>query len=211
MNSKLLFFFLILPYFFNAQISKSDFKRIEKNLYDSKSIYNYEKLIFKFKGLPKSLDSLEAQHLYYGRNFNKNKISTHDERFGKLATFFKEGNFSECVKLGKVLYDEDPSNLDTILILLKSYDELKEGNNFLHHLAQLRLLTDTIKKSGDGKSEKTAYLVNNVGDEYIFLNILNVGKEYSRVSKTLKDGVIDIWEKDKDKIYIKVLYIDLTN
>ena len=72
----------------------------------------------------------------------------------------------------------------------------------------MRLLTDAIKSSGDGKSEKTPYLVNSVGDEYIFLNILNVGEDYIRSSKTLKDGVLDIWEKGDQKIYIKVLYID---
>lgn len=208
MNYRLLFFLLILPFFGFSQKTKLDLKSIEKNLNNPSSPYNYEKLIFKFKGLPKSLDSLEAQHLYYGRNFRKDKVSQVGDEFKNLAEAFKNNNFADCIRLGKILYDKDPTNLDVILILLRAYDQTKDVSNFSHHITQLRLLTNAIKNSGDGKSEKTAYKVNNVGDEYIFLNILNIGQGYTRGSITLKDGVMDIWEKDNQKIYIKVLYLD---
>lgn len=204
-------FFLLLLFvsvFGFSQKSKIDFKSIEKSLTNAQSPYNYEKLIFKYKGYPKSLDSIEAQYLYYGRNFRKDKISTSDDDFKKLAEAFKDKNFEECVKLGKVLYDKDPTNLDVLLILLRAYDSLKDGSNFTHHLGQFRLLADAMKASGDGKSEKTAYAVNSVGDEYILLNMLNIGQDYTRGSKALKDGMMDIWEKEDSKIYIKVLYLD---
>lgn len=204
-------FFLLLLFvsvFGFSQKSKIDFKSIEKSLTNAQSPYNYEKLIFKYKGYPKSLDSIEAQYLYYGRNFRKDKISTLDDDFKKLAEAFKDKNFEDCVKLGKVLYDKDPTNLDVLLILLRAYDSLKDGSNFTHHLGQFRLLADAIKASGDGKSEKTAYAVNSVGDEYILLNMLNIGQDYTRGSKALKDGMMDIWEKEDSKIYIKVLYLD---
>ena len=209
MNYRILFFLLTLPFFGFSQKTKLDLKSIEKNLSNSGSPYNYEKLIFKFKGLPKSLDSIEAQHLYYGRNFIKDKVSQTGEEFKSLAEAFKNNNFADCIRLGKILYAKDPTNLDVILILLRAYDQTKDISNFSHHIAQLRLLTDAIKNSGDGKSEKTAFKVNNVGDEYIFLNVMNIGQDYTRGSKTLKDGVIDVWEKGDNKIYIKVLYLDL--
>lgn len=209
MQYKFLFFFIVFPFFVFSQKMKPDFKSIERNLGNPKSPYNEEKLIFKFKAYPKSLDSVEAQHLYYGRNFKKNKVSTAEPDFDKLAEAFKANDFANCIRLGKILYGKDPTNLDIILILLRAYDSMKDATNFSHHFTQLRLLTEAIKNSGDGKSEKTAFQVNNVGDEYIFLNIMNVGKDYTRRSKTLKDGVVDIWEKDKHKIYIKILYLDL--
>lgn len=203
--------FILFSVFGFSQKSKIDFKAIEKSLKKTDSPYNYEKLIFKYKGYPKSLDSIESQYLYYGRNFRNDKISTSDERFKNLVEAFKLNNFEECIKQGKVLYDKDPTNLDILLILLRAYDSKKDGNNFMHHLNQFRSLADGIKSSGDGKSEKTAYLVNSVGDEYIFLNILNIGKDYTRGSKPSKDGMYDIWEKEGNKIYIKVLYLELTN
>lgn len=191
-----------------SQKSKIDFKSIEKNLKNPDSAYNYDKLIFKYKGIPKSLDSIEAQHLYYGRNFEANKLNTSDDDFKSLAEAFKNNNFEDCIRIGKDLYGKDPTNLDVLLILLRAYDYKKDVNNFTHHLSQLRLLADAIKNSGDGKSEKTAYQVNSVGDEYIFLNILNLGEGYTKSSKTMKDGIIDLWEKENSKIYIKVLYLD---
>ncbi|WP_307272074.1 DUF4919 domain-containing protein [Chryseobacterium sp. W4I1] len=205
-------FFLLLVLFsvFGfSQKSKINLKNIEKDLKNSASPYNYEKLIFKYKGYPKSLDSIEAQHLYYGRNFRNDKISTTDDGFKILAEAFKQENFEECIKQGKILYDKDPTNLDILLVLLRAYDARKDGNNFMHHLNQFRSLTEGMKNSGDGASEKTAYLVNSVGDEYILLNILNIGKDYTRASKTGKDGMFDIWEKDGNQLYIKILYLDL--
>lgn len=201
-------FLLLISVLGFAQKSTMDFKSIEKNLKNSQSLYNYDKLIFKYKGYPKSLDSIEARHLYYGRNFVSNKVSITDKEFEKLADAFKNSNFDECIKLGRDLYEKDPTNLDVLLILLRAYDSKKDGDNFMHHLNQFRILTDAIKSSGDGKSEKTAYNVNSVGDEYILLNMLNVGQDYNRSSKATKDGMIDIWEKEEDRIYIKILYLN---
>lgn len=206
MNLKILLFILAFPVLGFGQ--KINFKEIKKNLNDSKSAYNHDKLVFKFKGMPKSLDSLEAMHLYYGRNFIKNKVSVIDNDFKSLAESFKSGDFEGCITKGKHLYTKDPTNLDVILILLKAYDHQKKANDFFHHLSQLRLLTNAIKSSGDGKSEKTAYVVNSVGDEYIFLNILNIGQDYTRRSTTYKNSIVDIWSKDNETIYIRIMYND---
>ncbi len=204
-----LFLLIVLfPVSASAQQPKIDFKSVEKSLASEKSPYHYDKLIFKYKAYPKSLDSMESQYLYYGRNFRKDIVSTTDGDFKKLAADFKEGNFDECIRLGKILYDQDPTNLDILLILLKAYDSKKDGNNFMHHLSQFRALTDAIKNSGDGKSEESPLMVNTVGDEYILLNILNMGQEYTRSSTPSKDGMLDLWKKENNSVYIKVLYID---
>lgn len=203
--------FILFSVFGFSQKSKIDLKAIEKSLKSPDSPYNYEKLIFKYKGYPKSLDSIESQYLYYGRNFRDDKISTSDDSFKNLVDAFKQNNFADCIKQGKILYGQDPTNLDILLILLRAYDSVKDGNNFMHHLNQFRALTDGIKNSGDGKSEKTAYVVNSVGDEYILLNILNIGQDYTRSSKTSQDAMYDVWEKEGSKVYIKILYLELTN
>ena len=204
----LLLLCLLFSVFSFGQKTAIDLKTIRKDLKNEKSTYNYEKLIFKYKAYPKSLDTIESQHLYYGRNFGSNLVSTTEEDFKALAEAFKNGDFDECIKKGKVLYERDPTNLDVLLILLRAYDSKKDGKNFLHHLSQFRTLTDAFRSSGNGKSENTAYLVNSVGDEYILLNILNLGQDYTRVSKPGKGGMFDIWSKGDNAVYIKVLYID---
>lgn len=209
MKYYLFVFLLLISVFGFSQSSRIDFKGMEKNLKNPQSPYHYDRLIFKYRGIPKSLDSLEAQYLYYGRNFEANKVLTSEKDFQNLAEAFKKNDIEECIKIGKRLYGKDPTNLDVLLILLRAYDEKKDMNNFAHHVTQLRMLTGAIKNSGDGQSEKTAYYVNSVGDEYIFLNILNLGQGYTKATKTVKEGVMDIWEKEGRKIYIKVLYLDL--
>ncbi|AZA55809.1 DUF4919 domain-containing protein [Chryseobacterium shandongense] len=208
MKYHLLLLFFLLSVFSFGQKTAVDLKTIGKNLKNSKSLYNYEKLIFKYKAYPKSLDTIESRHLYYGRNFRSDLVSTTDEDFKALAEAFKSGDFDDCIKKGKILYEKDPTNLDVLLILLRAYDSKKDGSNFMHHLSQFRTLTDAVRSSGDGKSENTAYLVNSVGDEYILLNILNLGQDYTRVSKPGKGGMFDIWRKDNNTVFIKVLYID---
>lgn len=203
--------FVLFSVFGFSQKSKIDLKTIEKDLKNPKSPYNYEKLIFKYKGYPKSLDSIEAQYLYYGRNFSKDKVRISDERFKGVTEAFKQNNFEDCIKQGKALYDKDPTNLDVLLILLRAYDSLKNGTNFMHHLNQFRSLTEGMKSSGNGTSESTAYVVNSVGDEYILLNILNVGQDYTRSARPSKSGMVDIWEKDGHAIYIRILYFELIN
>ena len=76
--------FLLFSVFAFSQKTRIDLKTIEKNLKNPDSPYNYDKLIFKYKGYPKSLDSIETQHLYYGRNFRNDKVSTSDENFKVL-------------------------------------------------------------------------------------------------------------------------------
>jgi hypothetical protein len=203
MNYRIIFFLLILPFFGLSQKTKLDMKSIEKNLSNPNSPYNYNKLIFKFKGLPKSLDSIEAQHLYYGRNFRKDKVPQTGDEFKSLAEAFKSNNFEECIRLGKILYAKDPTNLDVILILLRSYDQKKDVSNFSHHISQLRLLTDAIKSSGDGKSEKTAFKVNSVGDEYIFLNVMNIGRITHEVLKLCKMVWSTFGKKETSKFISK--------
>lgn len=190
---------------FSAQRANIDLKDIKKNLQNKKSDFHYDKLIFKYKGLPKSLDSLEAQHLYYGRNY-QNIISTSSDEFKNLANAFRDKDVDKSITLGKEIYGKDPTNLDVLLILLRGYEMKQDITNFSHHMNQLRSLTDAIKSSGDGKSEKTAYVVNSVGDEYILLNMLQIGQDYSRGSQAANGAMYDVWSKGDQKLYIKVLY-----
>lgn len=209
MRNFLILLLLFVSSFSFAQKSKKiDLDLIKKETKSEKSPYNYEKLLFKYKGLPKSLDSIEAQYLYYGRNFVSEKISVTDDDFKNLLDSFKEKDFTKAAELGESLFQKDPTNLDILMILLQSYDALKDERNFVHHLTQFRLLGDAMKSSGDGKSQKTAYIVNSVGDEYTLVSILNLGKDATRSSKPTKDGMFDIWRKDGATIYIKVLYLN---
>ncbi|KFC24437.1 DUF4919 domain-containing protein [Chryseobacterium sp. FH1] len=208
MNRIPLLFFLVMSVFGFSQMSKIDLDKIKKEVKDKESIYFYEKMVYKFQGIPKSIDSLEAIHLYYGRNFISKKISTIDDSFKDLLKDFQQDKLDETIVKGKNLLSIDPTNLDLLMIMLQCYDRQKDLKNFSHYYGQFQILTRAMLDSGDGKSEKTAYLVNSVGEEYILINVIQIPREATRSSKPAKGGMFDIWENNNKKTYIKVIYND---
>ena len=191
-----------------AQKGSIDLKKIKKEIFKKDSNYNIDKLTFKYQGLPKSLDSLDSQYLYYARNFQSNVINTNDQDFVDLAENFRSKNYSSVVSRAKNLLAKDPTNLDILMIVIQSCEALEDSKNFTHYLLQFRALTKAIIDSGNGKTEETPYLVNSVGDEYILLNISRWPQESIRSSKAVKGGMLDVWDDNGKKIYIKVIYND---
>lgn len=208
MNKIFLFFFLMMAAFGFSQKSKINLDNIKKEISDQDSEFYYQKMLYKYKGLPKSIDSLEAQYLYYGRNFLEKTVSTSEKPFKKLLDDFKKQDYVETIAKANQLLSEDPTNLDLLMIMLQCYDKQKDVKNFTYYLSQFKLLTSAILDSGDGKSEDSAYLVNSVGDEYILINVIQIPRQASRSSKPTTGGMFDIWENNNTKTYIKVIYND---
>lgn len=191
-----------------SQKSKINLDDIKKEITDKDSEFYYQKMLFKYKGLPKSIDSVEAQHLYYGRTFLDKTISTSDKSFRKLLDDFKKQDYAETITKANQLLSVDPTNLDLLMIMLQCYDKQQDVKNFTYYLSQFKLLTSAILDSGDGKSEDSAYLVNSVGDEYILINVIQIPRQAWRSSKPATGGMFDIWENNNAKTYIKVIYND---
>lgn len=191
-----------------SQKSKINLENIKKEISNQDSDFYYQKMLYKYKGLPKSIDSLEAQYLYYGRTFLEKTVSTSDKSFKKMLDDFKKQDYAETITKANQLLSDDPTNLDLLMIMLQCYDRQKDVKNFTYYLSQFKLLTGAILDSGDGKSEDSAYLVNSVGDEYILINVIQIPRQASRSSKPATGGMYDIWENNNTKTYIKVIYND---
>jgi len=191
-----------------SQKSEINLDNIKKEIADQESEFYYQKMLFKYQGMPKSIDSLEAQHLYYGRTFLEKTVSTSDDEFKKLLKNFHRKNYQEAITKTRDLLSKDPTNLDLLMIMLQCYDKQQDVKNFSYYLSQFKLLTSAILDSGDGKSEESAYLVNSVGDEYILINVIQIPRQASRSSKPATGGMFDIWENNNTKTYIKVIYND---
>lgn len=198
-------FMLTFVVFLSAQTSPN-LKELQKEVKNEKSIYYYERLIFKFRGMPQSLDSIEAKHLYYGKMSSNYKTSPFDDDFKGLSKAFQDRDFDKAIPFGESLTFKDPTNIEILLLLLQCYEHKKDQKNFVHTLQKFRAMTAAVIASGNGKSEKSPYIVNSVGEEYVLLNVLKIPfQSYQRSSKTSKEGTIDVWVKDKDKVFIKVL------
>lgn len=181
-------------------------KEIKKQVNSISSIYNYDKLVFKLRGMPQSLDSLEAKHLYYGKMFTDYSINPTDQDYKDFTKAFQERDYTKAIPFGENLTFKDPSNIEILFLLLQCYEQVQDQKKFVYTLQKFRAMTATVMTSGNGETENSAYIVNSVGEEYVLLNVLKIPfQSYQRSSKTVKDGTFDVWVKDKDKIYIKVL------
>lgn len=185
---------------------KINLNQIKKDIKDTDSPYNYERLTFKFRGMPQSLDSIEAQHLYYGKVFTAVKTNPFGDDFKAFSKAFQDRDFDTGIKLGQTLTYNDPTNIEILLLLLQCYEQKEDQNNFVYTLQKFRSMSAAVFSSGDGEAETTPYLVNSVGEEYVLLTIMKVAfNDYQRSSRMSKNGTIDRWTKGNENIYIKVL------
>lgn len=195
--------FALFAIHINLIAQNVNLNEIKKNLEKKSSDYNQEKLLIKFKGLPIQLDSIEARHLYYG-----NKPAVDYKKADELRKNFKEENYQKSIELAEEILKNAPTDLETISIIMEAYYKLQGNSTKLNHYsAQFTKMIDAIISSGDGKTEKTAFLTNSVTDEYILLAILKKNASLmKRTSKPSKNGMYDIWDEDGKKIYINVIY-----
>lgn len=190
--------------------NKIDFSEIKKSTEDKNSPYYYERLVYKFRGMPQAIDSVEASHFYYGTKFSTYRLETkHVQDFKNFGQAFQTKNFEETIKLGEALHFVNPSNLEVILILLQSYEQVQDQNNFMLMLQKFRIISATVLTSGLGDNEKSPYVVNTVGEEYVLLNLLKIPfQNYKRTSKLTKDGMMDVWKDGQQTVYINVVGYD---
>lgn len=199
------FFLLFLLFFFGSYFNAQNvnLKEIKKNLENSNSLYNLEKLLVKYKGLPNQLDSIEARHLYYG---HKSTIDFKESE--EMRNNFKKEDYKKSIEIGEKILQKNPTDIETISVIIESYYRLQDtGSKPNHYSSQFRKMIEAILSSGDGKTEKTAYLTNSVTDEYILLAILKKNTfNMKRTSKPSNEGMYDIWDDNGTKIYVSVIY-----
>lgn len=200
---KLILLFTLFATHITLIAQNVNLNEIKKNLEKKSSDYNQEKLLVKFKGLPIQLDSIESRHLYYG-----NKASVDYKKADELRKTFKEENYQKSIELAEEILKNTPTDLETISIIMEAYYKIQGNSTKLNHYsAQFTKIIDAILSSGDGKTEKTAFLTNSVTDEYILLAILKKNASLmKRISKPSKNGMYDIWDENGKKIYINVIY-----
>lgn len=194
---------------FNVFMAQNiDLKAIKTNIEDEKSEFYYERLLTRFKATPELMSDEEMKHLYYGKIFTPYYRISRSEEFDNYKNlmvdiFNKEASDSEIAELAKEgdrLLDIDPFNMDILLV---------NSNYNKDYILKMRLgkIIKTILNSGNGKKNKTPFIVIEVSDVYFIGDIQEKNlRNYHRTTEWVSDGAIDKFTKGKDKIYFKVLY-----
>lgn len=204
-----LFFFVSKG--FTQKISNIDFDKIKTQTTDENSPFYYDSLLvkyFNFQEDPQfeydTLTAEEFDYLYYGAVFQPFfNPGDETENESKFLDLYKENKFKEAIPFGEKGVKENPVNLSLIhkLALCGNYTEDK--TIFWNYFRLMIPLIKSIKKSGDGQSESSAYVVISGNDEYEILMDLEVKKD--------KQSLINDCEKfnlRSNDLGLKVLYFN---
>lgn len=207
MKKQFLLFVILFVSVLKAQ-NAVDFNQIKKDVTEKGGKYEYEKLLYKFVHLPGSLDSLEANRLYYGKEFYtayKDKIVV----IGDLTQFTRQKKYAEAIAEGERLMKEDPVSLEILGSLFLAYkNSNSENKNFNLRNEQFRVLVKAIIGSRENTGNGELYTVTSVADEYIIGNILGHNLyAMRRSSDHVANGIIDHYKLLKTKISFLVVYL----
>jgi hypothetical protein len=95
-------------------------------------------------------------------------------------------DYAKALKDAETVLDSEYVNIDAHFVAYAANKELGEQNKSGFHLAVFRGLLDSIRKSGDGLTPETAWVVINVHEEYVLLRAM--GYQPSGQSVMHKDG-----------------------
>lgn len=132
--------------------------------------YDFQNLIQRFEKNDTLLTQEELAMIYYGYSFTSayTEISVIDDycQFQKL----EEAKDEKAYELGKSILKRNPVSLKTLLKMYLVADILEKDDAEIRSYAQRYYsLLGMIAATGDGKTEKTAFKVIDVDDEYHIL------------------------------------------
>jgi hypothetical protein len=154
----------------------------------------YGALLAKVKGGDLSIDFQKLRFSYMeSPEYKKAKDTSGEDRLMWKA--FNADDYKEAIKNADAVLASEFVNLDAHFVASASYDKLGDAKQSDFHRAVFVGLIKSITDLGDGKSTKTAYVVINVHEEYVVLNVLGLrrgnqalvaedGHSYDRLTTT---------------------------
>jgi len=166
--------------------SKPEFDRIKRQIKKKKSDYYYPNLVKKYtRGLPMSLT--EKQYFYYGYAFLKTytpyKLYKYNQKINTIIVSkdYSNKNLQKLLNYINLELAVHPFDIRLLKIKIFVYKRLHDLQNLKIVQQQLKVIKDAILSSGNGLTEKTAYVVvfeNNESDVLEFLGLNKKDKKY---------------------------------
>ena len=166
----------------------------------------YEVLVEKLRNGDKNIDFKQLRLAYAASSASRRDT---DEQKRAMTKALNSKNYLDALKNADIVLASDFVDMDAHFAEYVAQRELKNTEQAEFHQFVLRGLLDSITHSGDGKSEKTAYQVIEVHEEYVILRFM--GLMPSKQSLSEKDGhSYDVMEVTDPKTEQKVtLYFNV--
>lgn len=213
MNSKIVCLtvaFLIGILSYAQQISNVNFDDVQAKVQDASSEYYYPTLQQRIAKLDTSLTQEHYYYLYYGFVFQERyNPYGKTEAETKFYDLVEKKKYEKAIPLAYKSLAENPVDIDMYYVLLYCYYSTQNREEAVKIASIYFALLDVLNKSGDGKSEATAYVVIRVADEYA----LTKSMELTVVRQALLGGNTDVLSFDtksqKGDNVIEELYFNI--
>lgn len=209
-------FVTLIPMISFSQNYTPNFKKIKKEVNKKKSELYYPKLVERFEAVDTTMTMEQLQHLYYGTatrsDYNPYKF---DDKSELIKIFQKEikdaKDWQRALDIVNAKLKDNPTSLRYYiykhLICENLYGEDSQQANDV--ITQLMMLSSAVTSTGDGLSEKTAFYVIYVEDEYGILDL--VGMQPVGQALIQKNGQsYDLLEVAANEFGIDGLYFNIT-
>lgn len=211
---KKIIIFILLVSFYQFSFAQINIELIKKNVTENPE-ENFYKLLDTFKVNPSELTQEQLNQLYYGSKFVKIDYTIGDYN-SESGTFWKssQGKLSKnkagkIVKEAELKYAKNPLNTDLLDSMINIYNALNENKRADLCSKQKDLITQTVEKSGDGKSERTAICVLTGGEvlqQLIKLTKSGPRGELNQKMKLLSDGsILTIYKIGDREVFVKLV------
>jgi|WetSurSiteA1Bulk_404760.scaffolds.fasta_scaffold23491_3 hypothetical protein len=201
------FLFVFISNIYSQVISNIDFDQVKAKTTDSSSVFYYPKLRSQFENNVEEMNPNMLTLFYYGNVFTKEYDplgpDANDENM--MLDYYRKKDFENAILIGKKILEKDPTDLSYIHRIRLCYYYINDTLNLTNYTYRYIYLLKTIYNSGDGLSNKTAYVVTRVSDEYQILE----HKKLALESQSLIGDCDVMTVKQPNDLNIKELYFNV--
>lgn len=131
----------------------------------------YKQLVEKAKKNSTDVDFVRFRAVYFELIVNESKVLEAPNREAMVEAFEKQ-DFKKGVELAEVVLDYEFGNRGLHLAVEDAYRKIGDTEKADFHRDIAKKIMDGILKSADGKTQKTAYKVLSIREEYIIMREL---------------------------------------
>ncbi len=140
-----------------------DYKAMEK--FAKNQTEDFKALVNRFNSGDTTLTDVEVAKIYYGSYFSPDY--SYKDASKELRDLMKSESYRPAFEQCKKELEKSPCSLDLLLKAYTCANHLGESNAL--YSTQIGQIVNVILSSGDGRTEKTAFKVLEVSDEYCIL------------------------------------------
>jgi hypothetical protein len=196
----------------DQEIKPVKFKKIKKEIKKKKSPFYYPHLFNRYLQLDTTLSVEEFRYLYYGFSFQDEYDPYGSPRLrDSLVSYLQRpeplrAEMEVAARLAGELLKESPFRLRETFIAAVSFDMAGKPGKSSIYFDFFEKQVEAILSSGDGLTDKTAFVVIYIPDEYEILDVL--GFRFSGQQKLIEH--YDVLRLEENELGIYALYFDVS-